>query len=261
MLDELANLDIADEGTSHAREDRMRAALEKSKISYAEEQVMTEPAWFDPPLIPAPSKMHVRNIDYSLHNLYLRREYPKALALALSQIEIEESNSFGEGREFQLVDLAIRCALKMGDNELAGRLSDKTTKKWYANVGLATTSAEAYLSASRPRDALRAILTVLSVRGPQMTYVLILHRTLESLRNEVGDAGALDPIKSIVSAHIRHRNSGGTEPAVIADEASARIWLERCAIMGDDQERLLTLLCRKSSFVNDEAEEGGVRTL
>ncbi|KAL5535941.1 hypothetical protein ACEPAF_4035 [Sanghuangporus sanghuang] len=260
MLDEFANLDIDDEDTSHAREDRMRAAFDKSKLSYAQEQVMTEPGWFDPPLIPPPSKLLIRNIDYSLHNLYLRREYPKALALTLSQIGVEESNSFGEGREFQLVDLAIRCALKMGDNELAGRLSDKTTKKWSSNVGLATTSAKAYLSASRPRDALRAILTVLSVRGPQMTYVLILHRTLESLRNEVGDAGALDSIVSLVSAHIRHRISGGTEPAVVADEASARVWLERCAIMGDDQERLLTLLCRKSSFINDEAEKS-VRTL
>ncbi|KAL5494801.1 hypothetical protein ACEPAI_263 [Sanghuangporus weigelae] len=261
MLDEFADLDLTDEDGSHVREDRMRAAFEKSKISYAHEQVITEPGWFDPPLVPAPSKLHVRNIDYSLHNLYLRREYPKALSLALSQIEAEESNSFGEGREFQLVDLAIRCALKMGDNELAGHLSDKTIKKWSSNVGLATTSAEAYLSASRPRDALRAILAVLSVRGPLMTYVLILHRTLESLRNEVGDAGALDSIISIVSAHIRHRNSGGTQPAVIADEASARVWLERSAIMGDDQERLLTLLCRKSSFINDGTEERSVRTL
>lgn len=85
--------------------------------------------WYNPPEIPPPTKMHIRNIDYSLNNLYLKREYSKALPLALSQLEEEEKNDFGDGRENQLVDIAIRSALKLGDNELVGRLADKTVHK------------------------------------------------------------------------------------------------------------------------------------
>ena len=44
MLEDFVHLDIEeDETSSHSREDRMRAAFEKSKISYAHEQVYTEP--------------------------------------------------------------------------------------------------------------------------------------------------------------------------------------------------------------------------
>ena len=111
-------------------------------------------------------------------------------------------------------------------------------------------------------DALSAILTVLSIRGPQMTYVSTLHRTLESLRNEVEDAGALESMISAVNAHTRHRNSAGTEAAIEPDEASAKNWLEKCAIMGNDQQRFLALLCRKPSVVDNEGAEGrSVRTL
>lgn len=85
--------------------------------------------WYDPPEIPPPTKMHIRNIDYSLNNLYLKREYSKVLPLALSQLEEEEKHDLGDGRENQLVDVAIRCALKLGDNELAGSLADKTVRK------------------------------------------------------------------------------------------------------------------------------------
>lgn len=43
MLSEFADFELADESVYNTREDRMRFAFEKSKQSYAEEQVYTEP--------------------------------------------------------------------------------------------------------------------------------------------------------------------------------------------------------------------------
>lgn len=42
MLSEFADFELADESVYNTREDRMRSAFEKSKQSYAEEQVYTE---------------------------------------------------------------------------------------------------------------------------------------------------------------------------------------------------------------------------
>ncbi|KAH8119708.1 hypothetical protein DFH11DRAFT_288 [Phellopilus nigrolimitatus] len=150
MLCDFGDFDLVDETASHNREERIRAAFERSKDSYAKERVITEPGWYDPPEIPPPTKLHVRNIDFSLNNLYLKRDYAQALPLALSQLEVEEANMKGDGREIQLVDLAIRCAMKLDKNELAGKLADKTAQKWLINAGLALISAEAYRVSSRP---------------------------------------------------------------------------------------------------------------
>ena len=43
MLSEFADFELADESVYNTREDRMRSAFEKSKQSYAGEQVYTEP--------------------------------------------------------------------------------------------------------------------------------------------------------------------------------------------------------------------------
>lgn len=43
MLEDFADFGLVEKDNSHAREDRMRIAFEKSKQSYSQEQVFTEP--------------------------------------------------------------------------------------------------------------------------------------------------------------------------------------------------------------------------
>lgn len=85
--------------------------------------------WYTPPEIPAPSKLHVRNIDYTLNNLFITGAYKDALSLALQELKIEEANVGRDGREYELLDCSIRCALRTGDIDLGARLADRTREK------------------------------------------------------------------------------------------------------------------------------------
>lgn len=61
--------------------------------------------------------------------MYFKGEYKNALDFALSQLAKEEASPGGEGRESQLIDTSIRCAIKLKDYNLAGSLADKTREK------------------------------------------------------------------------------------------------------------------------------------
>ncbi|THH04884.1 hypothetical protein EW145_g5201 [Phellinidium pouzarii] len=259
MLFDFGDLDLTDEGSSRDREDRMRAAFKKSKQSYAKERVTTEPGWYDPPEIPAPTKLHVRNIDYSLNNLYLRREYSQLLPLALSQIETEEVNVGGDGREQQLVDLAMRCALKLRKTDLAGQLADKAVHKWPTNIGLTSISAEAYLAYSRPRDALSASLLTISRRGALAPYISLLYRSLEGLSEKLGTSDALESILQMIRPHFRPQIEADENGTL--DEDTANKLVSACGIVGSDQERLVALLCHRPSAEKENHEERSVKTL
>lgn len=85
--------------------------------------------WYEPPKLHPQSKHQVREIDFALDNLYLKRDYAGALLLAMAQLEVEKDNDGKEGRTYQLVDMAMRCATKRGKSDLAGRLADGTREK------------------------------------------------------------------------------------------------------------------------------------
>ncbi|KAI5115945.1 hypothetical protein M0805_004942 [Coniferiporia weirii] len=259
MLFDFGDLDLADEGPSLDRKDRIRFAFEKSKQSYVNERVITEPRWYDQSEVPAPTKSQIRDTDYSLNNLYLRREYAQLLPLVLTQLELTEANSKGDKRNYQLTDLAIRCALKLGENDCAGQLADKTARKWSANVGLAVLCTEVYLACSRPRDALSAILTAIAQRGSFPPYKLLLYRSLQGLAGELGSLSALETILRIVQPQIETQATAPTDYAL--DEAKAMELAGACGIIGSDQERLAAILCHKTSTDEESNEEKGVRTL
>lgn len=106
-----------------------------------------------------------------MNDLYIKGSYSDALDLALGQLEVEEANIGKDGREYQLIDFAMRCAIRLGRNELAVHLADRTKAKvsspwfkylhtssscvqWETSPGLASTSAEAYLSSGDGRSKL-----------------------------------------------------------------------------------------------------------
>lgn len=71
-------------------------------------------------------KIDTRNIDYGLNDLYIKGSYGDALDLALHQLEVEEACIGKDGREYQLIDFAMRCAIKLGRSALAVRLAERT---------------------------------------------------------------------------------------------------------------------------------------
>lgn len=191
MFSDFGDLEIED--NYRDREERMRSAFIKSKTDYAKEQIFHEPManilssrqttlkpltsllqWHTPlgtSLKIEANTHHARNIDYSLDDLYIKGSYGDALDLALGQLEVEEANIGKDGREYQLIDFAMRCAIRLGRNELAVHLADRTKPKvsspcskylhtssscaqWATSPGLASTSAEAYLSSGDGRSKL-----------------------------------------------------------------------------------------------------------
>ncbi|KAG9122605.1 hypothetical protein FRC07_000952, partial [Ceratobasidium sp. 392] len=158
-----------------SREARIARAFEQSKQSYASEIVVTPPGWFQIEHIQADdlTKLEARNVEWSVQRLYLQKSYAAALQLAVEVlyaggVELDltdgittslnhniDENDRGtlpknEARDREMLDVAIRCAIKLGDRNAAIDLARATRSRWANSPGLGYTAGEAFVFAGRP---------------------------------------------------------------------------------------------------------------
>jgi len=216
MLAEFNGIEILDDcDVPKSREARMQEAFERSKRSYASEQIFTDIGHFRLLDLPAASStdhneelgdqsgtsgisdehdstvLRLRRLEYRLNDLYLRGFFQEALDLGLAELVRVESNEDGkDGREQQILDISMRCATQLNDVRTAIRLADKTVGKYPNIPGLIATAAEAYLHAGEARKAVPTILRAMSIRGPLPPFLRLLCDILVSLQRDARFKGA-----------------------------------------------------------------------
>ncbi|TDL25742.1 hypothetical protein BD410DRAFT_606454 [Rickenella mellea] len=270
---------LDDPENAQCRGERLSTAFQQSKIDFTSEKAFTESSWYDPPEIPPPSPLLVRNIDYLIQKLYLQGKFSDTLQLVLSQIEMEQENDGKNGRTKELFDIAMRCAIRLNDAKVVESLASKTVPWWHSAPGLAELSANAYLIARRPRDALSGALCAIHLRGTLPPYISLVAQALEMLQQDASNTQSFDSMLSVVKPHTspfrplfpellwadRPRGQSRTEAGIILDPVdvfAAKSFAESCGISVLDQDRLVRLLCRQRNASEDvEHSDKTVRSL
>ncbi|KLO05704.1 hypothetical protein SCHPADRAFT_715953 [Schizopora paradoxa] len=304
MLSEFDGIEILDDcDVPKDRELRMQEAFDRSKRSYHSEQIFTEIGHFrslnlptasasgtDPrshgeePLANAsescdrasfpdssnehdPIALRLRNLEYRLNDLYLRGQFQEALDLGLAELAREEASSDGkDGREQQILDLIMRCAIRLKNHETAVRLADKNVQKYPNIPGLLATASEAYLFSGESRKALSPVLRAISIRGPLPPFLRLLCETLLSMKESAHTIGlrneattALAELAGFVKAVLQSRPTvsrlGVGKPsnpmnATVPDAVPESIVREKASICGlseFEEQGLVDLLCRGSA--------------
>ncbi|KAF8604571.1 hypothetical protein BDV93DRAFT_605879 [Ceratobasidium sp. AG-I] len=194
-----------------SREARIARAFTESKKSYASEIVVTPPGWFQTDKIQTDdlTKLEARNVEWSVQRLYLQRSYDAAQRLAidvlraggvylspslggtsvLGQPNIDSGSSTqpgpatltkNEARDREMLDVAIRCAIKLDNQDVASKLAEATRARWSNSHGLAYTAGEAFLFADKPIDATSALLHAVRARTPSHPVMALLARALHA---------------------------------------------------------------------------------
>ncbi|KZT53532.1 hypothetical protein CALCODRAFT_486294 [Calocera cornea HHB12733] len=301
-MDFFGDLEIADEQTEKrvSREDRINRAFEESKRSYKNERVLTEPGWFNSDISVEErlqsSSRAPREVEWSIQQLYLQQQYAKCLQMStdfLDALDKMADTSAGapdepkqELRRRELLDIGIRCALKLDDKQTARQLADRTRPSWRTNAGLATTAAEAYVLASQPYDAITASLDAITFRGPIHPFLSPLRRAVALLQDQhtradpaVQDSArqaaqalhvVLDALDQRAQARVRlslsakqtGTRAGGELPAVPQPtEEHVHAWAEALAIPERDVVRLVRLCCSSDDASEEKDAPRSVRTL
>ncbi|EJU04913.1 hypothetical protein DACRYDRAFT_114230 [Dacryopinax primogenitus] len=299
-MDFFADLQIADEQdeTRVSREDRINRAFEESKRSYKDERVLTEPGWFNSDLSVkerlASSSRAVREVEWSVQQLYVQRKYADCLRMTLEFLDALDNladNSAGapdepkqELRRRELLDIGMRCAFKVHDTNTAKTLADRSRPSWKTNAGLASAAAEAYVLASEPYQAITASLDVIDFRGPLSPYLAPLCRALCQLEPSWPEAAgsedrkhAAQQLLAVVEA-LEQRAQAGVSLALSAKQTSTRggtvlpevpkpteedihRWTQALSIEESDALRLTKLCCHHDEAQEEKDTIRSVRTL
>ncbi|KAG8776141.1 hypothetical protein FRC12_001076 [Ceratobasidium sp. 428] len=176
-----------------SREMRIARAFEQSKQSYASETVVTPPGG---------------SPEWSVQRLYLQKSYAAALQLAvevlhaggvelgiadntwatpihLGSVETDHDATHrtlpkNEARDREMLDVAMRCAIKLGDRGAAIGLAEATRSRWANYPGLAYTAGEAFVFANKPLDAISALLHAVRARTPSFSVLSLLAQSLNT---------------------------------------------------------------------------------
>ncbi|QRW17643.1 hypothetical protein RhiXN_02567 [Rhizoctonia solani] len=210
MDDAFADLQLTDpeddQPEMSSREARIARAFDESKKSYSSETVVTPPGWFQVETAQPPgdlSKLDARHLGksdsyplkWSVQRLYLQRSYKQAQILAFhilfaAGVQLDPAvlgdnanGTYGtlpknEARDRELLDTALRCAIKLNDKSTALALADASRSRWTNNPGLGYTAGEAYIFASRPYEAISALLHAVRLRTPSHQVLSLLARAL-----------------------------------------------------------------------------------
>ncbi|KAF8754254.1 hypothetical protein RHS01_06449 [Rhizoctonia solani] len=182
-----------------SREARIARAFDESKKSYSSETVVTPPGWFQVETVQPPgdlSKLDARHLGKMVRSETVPpTSYKQAQILAFhilfaAGVQLDPAvlgdnanGTYGtlpknEARDRELLDTALRCAIKLNDKSTALALADASRSRWTNNPGLGYTAGEAYIFASRPYDAISALLHAVRLRTPSHQVLSLLARAL-----------------------------------------------------------------------------------
>ncbi|KZP00586.1 hypothetical protein CALVIDRAFT_595367 [Calocera viscosa TUFC12733] len=300
-MDFFAGLEIADEqdDTRLSREDRINRAFEESKRSYKNERVLTEPGWFNSDLSVEErlnsSSRALREVEWTVQQLYLQRKYGECLQMSIDFLDaLDKMDDVSTGapdeprqelRRRELLDIGIRCALKVNDKRTAKELADRSRPSWRTNAGLACAAADAYVLASQPYDAITASLDAISFRGPIHPFLTPLCRAVGLLQAQhthadmAGQSPELTAARELyailhafeqraragVSLSLSAKPAGAKSDALPAvpqpTEEQVQAWTKALSIPENDAVRLVKLCCNTDDASEEKDVPRSVRTL
>ncbi|CAE6462882.1 unnamed protein product [Rhizoctonia solani] len=318
MDDAFADLQLTDpeddQPEMSSREARIARAFDESKKSYSSETVVTPPGWFQVETAQPPgdlSKLDARHLgksysrsplEWSVQRLYLQRSYKQAQTLAFhilfaAGVQLDPAvlgdnvNANGtlpknEARDRELLDTALRCAIKLNDKSTALALADASRSRWTNNPGLGYTAGEAYIFASRPYDAISALLHAVRLRTPSHQVLSLLARALcasssatTTVTSETGRRdSALAHLGNLLSEYAertkpaferglfpelseqQEKRPRSKEKANVPPENVVRAWATEAGL-GEVDVGLMVQLCCTGDAEEDVGGERSVRTL
>ncbi|GAB1521641.1 hypothetical protein RhiTH_004738 [Rhizoctonia solani] len=286
MDDAFADLQLTDpeddQPEMSSREARIARAFDESKKSYSSETVVTPPG-----------------------RVYLQRSYKQAQILAFHILfaagvqldpallgdNVNANGTYGtlpknEARDRELLDTALRCAIKLNDKSTALALADASRSRWTNNPGLGYTAGEAYIFASRPYDAISALLHAVRLRTPSHQVLSLLARALcasssatTTVTSETGRRdSALAHLGNLLSEYAertkpaferglfpelseqQEKRPRSKEKANVPPENVVRAWATEAGL-GEVDVGLMVQLCCTGDAEEDVGGERSVRTL
>ncbi|KEP45551.1 hypothetical protein V565_261420 [Rhizoctonia solani 123E] len=283
-----------------SREARIARAFTDSKKSYSSEIVFTPPGWFQVETLPPGdlTKLDGRHLEWSVQRLYLQRAYKQAQTLALdvlfaAGVQLDPDHALignpnpnphlhpagtplpkNEARDREMLDTAIRCALKLGDPTTANRLAKASRSRWTNNPGLGHTAGEALLFANKPWDAISALLHATRRRIPSHPVLSLLARALHAASTQRPNP-SLQELANVV-AQYAERTKPAFERGLFPDPESTKVkpkdkvnipsegmiraWATEAGLDPIDV-GLMVALCGTGDAEGDDTGERSVRTL
>ncbi|WVQ94262.1 hypothetical protein IAU59_001341 [Kwoniella sp. CBS 9459] len=177
------------EDKAEIRRQRIAAAVERSKSEYKSEHAFTERWWYEDESIDrnvlSKPKADRQHLEYLTTGLYYANppDYQTALDLIIRAYDSGPSSkkTLG-GLTRELIDIGIRSAVALADVEAGVRLVEGSKSLWKGqNAGHSALSAEVYLKAGRPKDALTPLLISLSSFGLHAPNLSLLSQALNAL--------------------------------------------------------------------------------
>ncbi|CDZ97558.1 hypothetical protein [Phaffia rhodozyma] len=160
-----------------SREERIQRAIEEGKRTYGRAQAETQYGWFASKDITAKKlnePKHVQRYQEShAQFLYLRQHYRECLVICQLLLAIEGYDN----RE--TIDIALRCTLQLQDRERGETLARNCRSMWITTPPLAMSSALIFLMCGLYAEALKALVSAMTVRNLQYPYVQTLTDCLE----------------------------------------------------------------------------------
>ncbi|CAE7230149.1 unnamed protein product [Rhizoctonia solani] len=261
-----------------SREARIARAFGESKKSYASEIVVTPPGWFQVETVHAGlTKLDSRHLEWSVQRLYLQRSYKQAQTLALEILDAAgvqlptlgtrnkniPSLPKNEARDREMLDTAIRCAIKLEDATMAVELADASRSRWTNNPGLGHTAGEAFLFGNKPCEAISALLHAVRLRTPSHPVLALLAQALsanpgmERLANVVGQyAERTRPVFERGLFPGRGEVKKVKDKANVPSDGEVRAWATEAGLSEVDVGLMVALCC-----TGDAEEDGGERSV
>ncbi|WVF66662.1 hypothetical protein IAT40_001403 [Kwoniella sp. CBS 6097] len=182
-------LSASKDDKAEIRRQRIAAAVERSKSEYKAEHAFTERWWYEDESIDrnvlSKPKADRQHLEYLTTGLYYSNppEYRTALDLILRTYDSAPATKKPLGSlTRELVDIGIRSALALGDMEAGLKLVEGSKSLWKGqNAGHSALSAQVYLKAGRPKDALTPLLISLSSFGLHAPILILLSQSLDQL--------------------------------------------------------------------------------
>ncbi|WWC67186.1 uncharacterized protein I206_101093 [Kwoniella pini CBS 10737] len=172
------------------RKQRIEAAVKKSKIEYKSEHAYTERDWFlnsdiERNVLSKP-KVDKQHLEYITTSLYYASppKYQEALNLILKGFDPNSKKPLG-GLTRELLDIALRCSLKIEDIDNSIKLVDSSRNLWKGQyAGIAALASDVYILLKKPKDALIPLLISTSSFGLHEPILNRLSKIIQELINK-----------------------------------------------------------------------------
>ncbi|CAE6414934.1 unnamed protein product [Rhizoctonia solani] len=280
MEDAFADLVLTDpedeQPEMSSRKVRIARAFDESKKSYASEVVVTPPGWFQVAVQSGDlTKLDGRHIEWSVQRLYLQKAYKHAQTLALAVLraagQLDPGPTTGtlpknEARDREMLDTAIRCAIKLGDEAAVG-LAEASRARWTNTPGLAHTAGEAFLFSNKPYEAISALLHATRLRTPSHPALALLARALQDASKE-RENDSLGELGNVIAQYAERTQPAferglfpGEDPVRLKNKEKARVPTESVVRawateggLGEVDVRLMVALCCTGDAEGEDTE-------